>query len=304
MKHRLIVCLILAATTPLVGQTSNIGAIAGRQVAVQGKGSAMNAAELKLGTQDIQIKSSDELKQLLRDGGIEPDAEALSLVYSMNPGMRKSSTEWQVVHIPVLNGFAPNKGDRVTLAIDRQAKDRIAESHMQIAGRIQLAPDAVRTKLNPASVALGDLSSAVKAHPASDSLLGQIQRESEVLDALSSKQRLTQKDQATVRMITADLQAKSEGLKEDAPDPTLIVRTVGAINNEEISLLTICYVPVALYDGKCDAEFKRPTSPTQQEIPIANYIIWAQDSTNGIPKTITKTVEVRHDDEVKLVVKQ
>jgi hypothetical protein len=105
-------------------------------------------------------------------------------------------------------------------------------------------------------------------------------------------------------MITVDLQAKSEGLKADAPDPTLIVRTVGAMNNEEISLLTICYVPVALYDGKCDSEFKRPTSPTQQEIPIANYIIWAQDSTNRMPKTITKTVEVRHDDEVKLVVKQ
>jgi hypothetical protein len=120
MKYQFLACFILAATTPLVGQTSNIGAIAGRNVAVQGKVSATN--EVKLGTQDVQVKSSDDLKQLLRDRGIEPDAEALSLVYSMNPGVRKSSDEWQVVHIPVLKGFDSNKDEPVTLAIDRQAK--------------------------------------------------------------------------------------------------------------------------------------------------------------------------------------
>jgi len=305
MKYLLWFCAILAAVMPLLAQTSNIGALAGRQIAVQSKDSAAQGkGEANLGTETVWIQSSSELKQVLERRGIEPDADALSVVYSMNPGLKKDSSQWQVVHIPMVNGFDPANTGRVNLDVDRQLKDSITESHTRVVERIGIAPESVRYRLSPASVALGDVSLAVKVHPASQAFLHQVERESLILKTISSKEALTVSDEATVQMITKDLEVKNEGLKADAPDPTLTVRTVGSVDGKEISLLTVCYVPAALYGGKCDAEFKRPTSPTHQDIPIANYLMWAQDSTDGSQKTTPKPVEVRSDDDVTLVIKQ
>lgn len=81
------------------------------------------------------------------------------------------------------------------------------------------------------------------------------------------------------------------------------MRTLAAKDQREVPLLTICYVPVFLDEGRCDAEFERPSSPTDRKLPVANYRVWAQDS-KGAKVSNVKRVEVRGATTVVLVVTQ
>ena len=298
-----VLILMAASTLKLVAQGVPATNIGGRTVSVEGDSNFPSSVN-NLTTKSIHLRPGQSVQDMLQQSGVEPNSDALSVVYSLNPGIYKLRDAGDyTVRIPAVKDFDPSSATPVVLMVDSGLKQSIEARSESLSTLISRKPAEMRASLSPVVAALKETSVGVNVHPASSSFLSQVDRESKVLNEYSAKTDLTEADKATIAEISSDLRAKSKALQADEPDPDVVVRTLGAKDQNEVALLTICYTPVFLDKGKCDAEFERPSSPTNHRLPVANYHMWAANS-GGIRVSEVKRVEVRDSTTVILVVTQ
>ncbi len=301
MRLALIICW-LCAPLALAAQTAPATSIAGRRVSLAHSAEVPQNATDNLTTKSVELQPGQSVQEALRQSGVEPNSDALSVIYSLNPGLSKLTDASDfTVKIPALKSFDSSNTAPVTLEVDSELKHSIAVKSENLMSFATNRPNEKRDTFVPAVDALKETSVSIGFHPTSSLFLNQVERESDLLNQYSRKAYLTEADKKTIAEINTDLRAKNKALQADAPDPDIIVRTLAAKDQSEVRLLTICYVPVFLDDGKCDAEFERPSSPTDHKLPVANYHMWAANS-QGTRVSNVKRVEVRDSTTVVLVV--
>jgi hypothetical protein len=119
--------------------------------------------------------------------------------------------------------------------------------------------------------------------------------------------QLSKVDQHTVTLVAKDLKLKMSNVNElrGLPAPEQIarypqfpvtVKTI-AIGGREESRLTIYYVPQALYGTSQERintrSFRQLSSPSKQELPEADYYLWATRGVERTPVTPIKDLSVR-----------
>lgn len=296
--------LAVASTLRLLAQSVPATNMGGRAISLVPGDSKSESSVENLTTKNIQLKPGQSVQEVLQGSGVEPNSDALSVVYSLNPGIYKlTDASNYTVRIPALKDFDPSNTTPVTLVVDSGLKQSIAAKSGSLALFTSTKPPDMRGSLSPVAAALRETSVSIGVHPTSSSFLEQVEHESNLLSQFSAKTNLTEADKATIAEINNDLRAKNKALQADEPDPDVVVRTLAAKDQSEVRLLTICYAPVFLDSGSCDAEFERPSSPTNHRLPVANYHMWATTSL-GVRVSQVKRVEVRDSTTVVLVVKQ
>jgi hypothetical protein len=289
-------------SSALCAQT--VGNIGNRQISLPaGETLSQISPNAKISTKDVQLAPNEKLSDKLQQFGVQPNSDAWSVIYTINPGVEKfdDAGKFSAIKIPAIEGFDSEKDQPMALIVDAPVKHAIASNAELLTQRTATAPADKKVLFTPAVDALGQTTQAINSHPASRLFLDQVNEESQLLDRLLRKPALAENDKSTVLEITSDLKAKAQVLQKDVADPSVIVKTIAAADQKEVSLLTICYVPVALDTGSCDHEFERPTSPTDRRLPVANYHIWAKDSA-GQRVSESKRVEIRADSLVTLVI--
>jgi hypothetical protein len=301
---RLLLVMTVGFCTSLgsLAQVASTTNIAGRTVSLAQDAAAAQTSTDSLTTRSVELKPGENVKEVLRQSGVEPNSDALSVFYSLNPGVYKvDDANDFTVKIPALKSFDPAHATPVSLKVDSELKNSIALTSADLDTKTMAWPTAMRATLSPAVNALKETSVSIEVHPASSPFLNQVERESALLDQYSRKASLTGEDKKMIAEINFDLRAKNKAIQSDDSDPDITVRTLAAKDQSEVGLLTICYVPVFLDQGKCDAEFERPSSPTDHKLPIANYHIWAANAA-GAKVSNVKRIEVRETTTVVLVV--
>jgi hypothetical protein len=300
-----ILVFVIFSTLGLAAQvTTTTKSIGGREISLARSNGSSSDSVGSITTKSIQLQPGQSVQEMLQQSGVEPNSDALSVVYSLNPGIyRLTDASSYTVKILAVEGFNPSLATPVRLMVDSALKQSIVERSNRLAALAVSKPADMRSFLSPAVDALKETSVSITVHPISSSLLGQVERESSLLTEYSNKAGLTDDDKAKIAEINSDLRAKDKALQTDAPDPDVIVRTLAAKDQSEVGLLTICYTPVFLDNGKCDAEFERPSSPTDHRLPVANYHMWAAN-TLGVRVSEVKRVEVRDTTTIVLVVTQ
>jgi hypothetical protein len=303
MRTALIVCA-LGFPPALYAQTAPAASIAGRSVSVaQIAGESQPSAE-SLTTKAVILQPGQSVQEVLKQSGVQPNSAALSVVYSLNPALYTltDASEYKVV-IPAIKAFDASNSKPVTLEVDSDLKRSITQNGNKLASFSSTETVVKQEAFAPVVDVLKETSVGVAVHPASNLFLRQVERESGLLTQYARKANLTDADRTAIGEIDSDLRAKTKALQGDTGDPDIVVRTLAAKDQHEVPLLTICYVPVFLDQGQCDAEFERPSSPTDHKLPVANYHVWAQDS-RGVKVSNVKRVEVRDATTVVLVVTQ
>jgi hypothetical protein len=301
MRIALIMCTLGLPLT-LCAQTAPAASIAGRNVSVAQSAGASQPSTENLTTKTVELQPGQSVQEVLKQSGVQPNGAALSVVYSLNPGLYKltDASDFKVT-IPAIKAFDASNSTPVTLEVDSDLKHSIALNSSKLASFTSTGPVEKQDAFTPAVDALKETSVGVGVHPASNLFLNQVERESELLTQYAKKASLTDADKKVIDEINSDLRAKTKALQGDTGDPDIVVRTLAAKDQREVQLLIICYVPVFLDQGKCDAEFERPSSPTDHKLPVANYHLWAQDS-KGAKVSNVKRVDVRDTTTVVLVV--
>jgi hypothetical protein len=137
-----------------------------------------------------------------------------------------------------------------------------------------------------------------------------------ILGELNQSDPVLQKsDQRIVLHVQDDIQRKMSNINDikglDPPEqiaryPQFLVtaRTLKR-NGKEESLLTIYYVPQAMYGTNLEKEYTRSfgslSSPSKQELPEADYFIWAGRGVDRTPVTKVKDLIVRKPSGIKSI---
>lgn len=302
MRLLLVMTVWFCTSLSLLAQVAPTTSIAGRTVSLAQDTAAAQTSTDSLTTKSVELKPGQNVKEVLRQSGVEPNSDALSVFYSLNPGVYKvDDTNNFTLKIPALKSFDPARTAPVSLAVDSELKHSISLTSAGLETKTKTLSTPMRTTISPAADALKETSVSIEVHPTSSAFLNQVGRESELLNQYSGKASLTDEDKNMIVEINSDLRAKNKAVQADVSDPDITVRTLAAKDQSEVGLLTICYVPVFLDQGKCDAEFERPSSPTDHKLPVANYHVWAANA-SGARVSSVKRVEVRENTTVVLVV--
>jgi hypothetical protein len=250
----------------------------------------------------------------LRSRGLEPDVDALSLVYEANPQLRDASIPYSgTLRLPRLQN--PKAQGPAKIFVESKTKQELAGTAKALAGQV----GQLRT-VDPPPTWLGEVAEAVHeiARAAVSIESGSVALPRDVLRALLSEaqllrrllvdnaasQNLSTSDAALLHALRADLLARQSSYTQKMaignvpkafPLAPVRVRTLGKTNGADVPRLRIYYVPVAL-DGVLPPEsFDRLSSPAEDSLPEANYVFWAADATdmNRTPRTDRKPVSVR-----------
>jgi hypothetical protein len=282
-----------------------------------------------LGVERRAVRQGETVAQLLKAGGIAPDAEAFGLVYDLNPSLKSvkavaPGTELVLPTVRTGQDAPPPKG-LVALSVDAglkkellakiEALDRSAAAvggfgvdHFKSADEQRATLKSLREIGNSFAV----IRSVIKGRvlPVTSEALAQLNAEAELTQAALDRlarpdQKATAGDLDSIRLVEADLLVKRRALTDVRapgeppgrwPDVTVVVRML-APDGGQVGNLRVYYVYEALR-GRATAvkSFNEGGSPTRWNMPEANYLIWAgrpDEAAEGAALTDVKRLAVR-----------
>jgi hypothetical protein len=280
-------------------------------VNVNGTSMAVQASsgELVLMASAATFTTGDTVKQLLITNGIFPDVEGFGLVYDLNPTLQSlteiaSGTEITLPKVSAQSRSIMPADGLVAVKVDATLKDQLTtaieqlqvrisvarefdSSHYESPGDRQSTRDALES-INDSMMAIGNVIKG-KVRPIQNEVLNQVKAEADALittlDSLAQPPRkLNAEDMHVIKLIDEDLRVRRRTLTDvrgssEPPtrwrEATVVVRTIGS-NGQAISQLRIYYVPEALRRRpQFVRSFDTLSSPSQRNLPEANYVIWA-----------------------------
>jgi hypothetical protein len=331
-----------SAGAPIRGVQDNL--ISGRDIsfsAVTSDGTPVptDVQGVELKWVPIAVRAGDSIKQLLEANAIYPDVEAYGLIYDLNPALTSTSLikEGDQLILPGIERgdvrpTLPN-GQLVALTVDARLKTELLNRVEALDNTITAISDLGVDRFNDANQrssivrSLKDVSDSFavfagvikeKVVPVNSEVVSQVDAEAELLKHTLDQFVQTQgkpkpEDLDTINLIDEDLKVKRRNLTDVRgpnepparwPLGVVIVKTLGQ-DGREIPNLEIYYVPEALQtDVPSIKTFNRRSSPSQQSLPEANYVIWAGRPGQGTVEAALsdlKKVSVRKSSDASVV---
>lgn len=282
-----------------------------------------------LTAQSVAVNKST-IHELLRANHIFPDVEAFSVVYALNPGIKKlDELTVQQIRVPRIQSEATlqpffARGFWVFLTIYKEKKDSFSSNVKQFRGLaanilgfpVDRFPDkASRTAtLNSLTSTLGLLNGMNKrvvqrfGPPITKGALDQLNGDVELLNDLLgrkalSRERIDKTEQELMLAVEKDVRIKGRMFQETAgsraPDAwDLVTVTVQALSQgQEVSGLRIYFVPEAQKRRRDKWQPFGGLTPTNEKLEEADYYFWATRDSDPTHAPITNELlkEIRKD---------
>jgi hypothetical protein len=256
------------------------------------------------------------VQALLLRSHIYADADAVSLIYALNPSLRDAQSlkpgetiriaevvETQEVKSALLDGFL------FKIRYDGQMIAKVVNLRSDVHDTFDAhpIPDCARSVTTDFDQIVDHLED--RDQPTNHEMLSQIGSEVELLlqklkRAPGENRALTSADQATVCAVAKDLSLKRQGFDNSRGDTSTFLRPplarvlvntyLNAAEHKAVAMLRIYYVPEALQDEPGEAkQFATLSSPAESELPEADYIFWAMKDGNPSPLSERIRVSVR-----------
>ena len=284
--------------------------------------------EVKLITQKVTVRRTENIRRLLKANGIHLDANSLSLVYDLNPALDDAAAikPGTILTLPRVTGGralqkALSQGDLVIFTVDQKMKNELRgniERLKELAPRVSDLdstrfgnPEGKETTLRSIEGILGSLDVVRKglilSHQflVSKELLGQLAADAELLrtlleGAVSAGNQLGAAQQEQIQILEQDLQVKMAAFNEARGDELLsrqdvrvVVKTIKPEDGSQVPNLRIYYAREAFYKRGEEKAFGKLSSPAEEVLPMGNYRMWARRDGNPSPVSEAIPVAVR-----------
>lgn len=256
------------------------------------------------------------VQALLMRSHVYADADAISLIYALNPSLRDAQSlkpgetiriaevkETQEAQSALLEGFL------FKIRYDSQMIARVVALRPNVHDTVgaHAIPDCARSIAEDFDRIADHLED--RDQPTNHEMLAQI--DSEVLLLLrifkslpGDSGALTSADRASVCAVANDLSLKGKGFDNSRGDDSTFMRPplarvlvntyLNASDRKAVPMLRIYYVPEALQDEPSETkQFATLSSPAESELPEADYIFWAMKDGNRSPLSDRVRVSVR-----------
>jgi hypothetical protein len=290
----------------------------------------IDTSAVKLKAERIVLRADDRIVDLLDATGIKPDADALGLVYDLNPDIDdfRYVTPGTPLILPRVEGnlffqMATSKGYRVALLRDatmvqtintqeselKKVRDRIATLEARRFSRPEDKDILIRVVENAAESleVIGSRRFAVSDRVLKQSTLEAAKLMESLSRTMSAGETFSPTLIAAAQNNGESLQAKSESLKTGGSAQARVeVKTIRNVNGkaEPVPLLRIFYAPEL--DLKNIGKYRTPSTPTSEALAVGGrFTFWAantEDGSNRISDTATVTVKKTSNDPVTLLV--
>jgi len=277
------------------------------------------------------------IRELLLRSHLYPDSDAIGLMYALNPDLRdplQPGTNVRNIQIAltpeaakalsdgflfkiyyddkIIAALTSSRGKvlKLTAAISSLAPERFAE------------PSLRQTTLDCVSSISADFDRIAdfledRHQPTNHEMLSQVLGDVELL--LRSLGRITTEagtvtadDKNATCVVANDLKIKEQGFEGATmgtstflrwPEAHVLVNTVDSVTHRPLSMLTIQYAPAALQnDLTWVKSVFAPSSPTELELPEADYVFWVTKDGGGSPASNRMPASVRKTQDSKPVI--
>lgn len=290
----------------------------------------IDTSDVKLRAESVVLRDDDNIVDLLDATGIKPDADALGLVYDLNPDIDdfRYVTPGTRLILPRVEGnlffqMATARGYRIALLRDTTAvktintqESELKKVHDRIAtleaGRFSRPEDKdilLRVVENAAQSleVIGSKRFAVSERVLNQSTLEAANLMESLSRTMSAGESFSPVLIAAARSSSESLQAKSESLKSGGSAQARVeVKTIRNVNgkDEPVPLLRIFYAPEL--DLKIVGKYRTPSTPTSEPLAVGGrFTFWAantEDGSDRVSDTSTITVKKASNDPVTLIV--
>lgn len=292
---------------------------------------------ISLTSQSVPVNGKT-IHELLKEVHIFPDVEAFTVVYALNPDIQElRELKVSQIRIPKLVGgpkleAAFKSGFVVLLTAEKEKKQQFSDSVQRVKTlvqdvskfgpeRFQVAStrDSTINSLNSTATILAGINQRIMqrfGRPITGEALSQLNADAELLNEMLSAKvatgaQVNKADQDRISALEKDVKLKGRAFSEvaagDAPDRypevKVIVKTLRA--GSPILNLRIYYVPEASRGKESKVKsFGILSSPSNQELPEADYCFWAAIDPTTTPVTNEQCLEIRKNrqSEVQLTV--
>jgi hypothetical protein len=280
---------------------------------------------IRLKVETVVVKEGETIQDLLRyRNGIDPDLEAFTLVYLLNPGLEslKRLPAATSVRLPKAQGgpqfeAALKKSYRVFLMTEPEIKDQFAkqvETYQNLMTEILNAKgsfesDEIRKPASDSITKIGEkldeiLSGILRRNgrPITKEPLEQLCSETKLInevfhDAISGKKKIGGHEQEIFQSVEEDISIKQRGPVEvragDPPPPWPKVKvTVQAVPaGKKLESIRFMCVPVALAVVEKPRPFPYLSSPSSIELTEAAYFFWGAKPGGDNAEPITEKLK-------------
>jgi hypothetical protein len=275
----------------------------------------------------VSVTSELGVASSLKEGGIEPDVRALSLIYDLNPEIERLDAipPGTVLELPRLRGDAQLKtalgqGYTATLAYSSSAVKKVNEQTAELG---KLSQEAARLDANEfggaeskqeimalmatAQTSLAEIGS--EKYPVPQQVLRQSALEAGefrrlIAQARSSSGAARVQANAEAQKIASALEARSADIKSGGSGGHRVeVHTVKQSDGTEVLQKRVFYAPKL--DPDQVEKYPSPSSPTSKSLPIgAELTFWAGEGDDPKPISDKVTIVVQaKNDPIKLQIK-
>lgn len=277
-----------------------------------------------LETLTVTVRTGETIGKLLRQMGIHPDGEALSVVYALNPGLESLSplAPGATIVLPAAKERGTSGRPEIRLSIAAATKKAlltVSQTLGPVAEKVSSLPanrfsgpenrEEVVGSLDEVRGYLDELNRRVEegARLFSPETLRQSLAEARLVQSLlegflRSGKALGDADRETIIAVSEDMNLKARsfdavGAQGDLPRRWRDVRVVVRVQGE--GGLRVYYVPRLLARSK-DAVSQIPiTGPeVSVRLPEGDYLVWAGRERDTAPSTAQVPVQVRKDREI------
>lgn len=289
----------------------------------------INPSSIKLKAESVTFRTNDSISELLEASGIEPDVNALSLVYDLNPTIDnlQSVTPNTSILLPRIEGdiytqMAMTKGYRLSIKRELSAIHLVKSKEVEIKKVFDSVASLDQTRFhdpNDQAAISRILDRAQKAlrilgsnrFALSQKVLRQSAVEAEgisamMVNAIGSEKTIDGSLLEAIETNTVALEARTDDLSSGGSAQIRVeVQTVREKGGAPVRDLRVFYAPEL--DLSSFDKYRNPSTPTTEALPIGGrFTFWAGEGDDGINRlsdTVTITVHSKNNDPVKLQVK-
>jgi hypothetical protein len=274
------------------------------------------SSEVTIATENVKIKRGDSLSSLLQWRGINPDSDAISIVFDLNPELKnsKSFVPDQAIVLPSVTTTNPgveaalDKGQLVALVSDQELKsdlktnttsfeqlaDRISKEDLRRSDFSEGQIEAILESMKATKQSLKELKNA--NYPASKKVFQQLN--ADLKTALSwNLAVVTASDRERIVFIMAtvadNVSDTAAALREGSSGKVPVEVITMLQNGDIVPNLQVLSTPILRENDPGDP-FRKNSSPAKDDRPPARYLIWA--TREGVVVSAKKAVRIRIGD--------
>jgi len=283
--------------------------------------SKINATDIniELTTKRIVFKETDTIDKILISNGIYPNGESLGILYRINADIDEKVIKTNtLLTIPAI--VKPRENCLVVLTLDKGIKQdflktlKLLDKHVEQISNVQIGQFGSITEKEQFTQSIKSITKSMdffgeainrQTRPLSSEMLRQMNDEAKLMNlvlnnTVNNKQGFGASDMEAVDLVLKNMNIRMQSLNEKKgpgglhsrwPEVRVTVKTIDTNRGMEVHNLQIYYVPKALwpYRKDCEKSFDKVTSPSDRDLPEADYYIWAGKKSDPTKESILLT---------------